>query len=56
MLKKCMKTEVNPFCPMYKKMISPYIEWCIRKCPGLSRFLFKTNTWYLTFMLYYTVN
>jgi len=35
-LKKCIRTKVlskSFFCPIGKKMISPYIEWCIRKCP-----------------------
>jgi len=40
---------------MDKKMISPHIEWCVGKCPGLCIIFFITSTWYLKFMLYYTV-
>jgi len=41
------------FCHMDKNMISPNIEWCIGKCPGLWTISFKTSTWckYLQFML-----
>jgi len=37
---------------MDKKMISPYIEWCIGKCPCLCTIFFKSVPWYLKFMLY----
>ena len=33
------------FCPIDKIMISPHIEWCIGKCPGLCTVFFKTITW-----------
>ena len=52
---KCIQTAINPVLSHCKRMISPYIEWCIGKCPGLSTLFFKTNTWYLKFMLYNTV-
>jgi len=29
------------FCPTYKKMISPYIEWCIGKYPGVCTIFLK---------------
>jgi len=32
------------FCPMDKKLISPHIEWCIGKCPGLCTIFFETST------------
>jgi len=41
------------FCPTYKNMISPLIEWCIGKYPGLRSIFFKTSTRYLKFMHYH---
>jgi len=32
-------------------MISPHIEWCIGKCPGLCTIFAKTSTWYLKLTL-----
>ena len=55
-MKKCMSAEVNPFfCPIDKKAISPHIEWCFGKCPGLCTIVFKTSTRYLKFMHYHAV-
>ena len=46
-----MKTEVNPFfCPMDKKMFP-----LILNDAGLTTIFFKTNSWYLKFMLYHAV-
>ena len=42
----------NPFfCPMYKKMISPHVEWCNGKCQGLCIISLNTSKWKLKFML-----
>ena len=40
---KRIKTEVNLVCTMDKKMISPQIEWCIGKCPGLCTISLKLS-------------
>ena len=32
-------------CPIDKKMISPHIEWCIRKGTGLYTVFVKISTW-----------
>jgi len=42
-------------CTIDKKMISPHIEWCMGKSPGLCTHFFKTTTWHLKFMLYHAV-
>jgi len=50
-----MREENSLFCPMDKKMISPYIKWCIGNCPGLCILFFKTSPWYLKLIIYHTV-
>jgi len=51
-----METKVNLFSvPWTRKLFPPHIEWCIGKYPGLCPIFFKTNAWYLKFMLYHAV-
>jgi len=39
-----MKTEENPFSDGRQEIMSPHIEYCIGKCPGLYTIFFKTST------------
>ena len=41
------------FYTMNKKIMFHRIEWCTGKVPGLYTSFFKTNTWFLKFMLYH---
>jgi len=46
-MKIASKLRLILICTMDKKIISPHIEWCIRKCPGLcTKLFFKTSTSY----------
>ena len=40
------------FCPMDKNIISPLIEWCIGKSPGLCTIFSKTRILYLKFIFF----
>ena len=51
---KMLKTKDNPFSISWTTDF-PHIECCIGKCLGLCTIFFKTFTWHLQFMLYYTV-
>jgi len=53
----CIKTEVlkSFFYLIDKKIISPHIERCIGKCPGLCTIFFKTSTWLQMFTCTYLV-
>ena len=43
------------FYPIDNIMISPHVDLCIRKWPGLCTMFVKTSKWYLKCMLYHAV-